>query len=239
MGQDFEDWELIVKDGGSKFAIREQLPDDGRIRLVERKDLGIFDAMNQGLDEVSGQFICFLNAGDSLFASDVLGFVAQACKQHPMVEFFYGDVAKPTSRSGFELYPERLSRRFLFSRGICHQAWFVRHSVYDRLGGYETDLPSGGDPRYLLRMVLEHQVSHRGLRRPVVTYQGGGLSQVAENREGAQKWVAELKAKLFTPAERSIYGFSRRIKCVFKRLVYDPFAWRMLRCIRYRKYRGG
>lgn len=236
VGQEFGDWELLVKDGGSADNVREALPNDPRIRLVVEPDTGIFDAMNQGLREASGDLICLLNAGDSFFDQEVLATVAQACKRSPGVEFFYGDVAKPGSRSGFELYPEQLSRRFLFSRGICHQAWFVRREAYARVGDYETDFVSGGDPRYLLRMLLVHRVSHRGLGRPVVTYKGEGVSRIPENSMRSRAWVTALKAELFTPSERIFYGCGTLVKCVAKRLFYDPFAWRLVRMVRARKH---
>ena len=50
LGQTYENFEIIVKDGGSRDGSMEKLPADPRIRVVTRKDTGIYDAMNQAVD---------------------------------------------------------------------------------------------------------------------------------------------------------------------------------------------
>ena len=52
LGQTYGHFEIIVKDGGSKDGSIEKLPSDPRIRVVTRKDTGIYDAMNQGIEEI-------------------------------------------------------------------------------------------------------------------------------------------------------------------------------------------
>ena len=95
VGQDFQDWELIVKDGGSKVGVLDCVPEDERIRVVTEEDSGIFDAMNQGIQRATGDFVCLLNAGDILTNPSVLDLVAKGAREHPNVEFLYGDVSNP------------------------------------------------------------------------------------------------------------------------------------------------
>ena len=47
--QTYENFEIIVKDGFSTDGSVEKLPADDRIRLVRKKDTGIYDAMNQAV----------------------------------------------------------------------------------------------------------------------------------------------------------------------------------------------
>ena len=66
--QEYRDYEIIVKDGGSKDGSVGLLPADEKIRLIEKKDTGIYDAMNQAVSEAAGEYVLFLNCGD-LFRS--------------------------------------------------------------------------------------------------------------------------------------------------------------------------
>lgn len=104
LDQTEEDYEIIVKDGGSTDGSVEKLiadmgPADGdavqrskdgcvdvperesaagkRLKIYKEKDSGIYDAMNQAVAHASGKYIFFLNCGDYLYQKDVLSRVKQ------------------------------------------------------------------------------------------------------------------------------------------------------------------
>lgn len=237
VGQDFEDWELIVKDGGSREGTLDGVPEDERIRVVTEEDSGIFDAMNQSLNHVRGRFICFLNAGDVFIDCQVLRAVAATAQAHEDAEFLYGDVAKPLSRSGFERYPERLSRAYLFFHMICHQVWFVSRSYYGSSRGYEIEgpvgkNPTGADYRFLLRMILFDQLQYQHVPKVLVSYQGGGVSQQPEQVSKAIKWVDEIRRELYSRGEYFTYKVLFDIRNVLKKTFYDRLGWRIWRRVR-------
>ena len=61
MASTYANWELIIVDDRSKdktVEIVNSFPQQN-IRLIERKDTGIYDAMNQALTEAKGEFIYF------------------------------------------------------------------------------------------------------------------------------------------------------------------------------------
>ena len=55
--QTYDNYEIIVKDGLSKDGSLETLPEDERIKVYCLKDTGIYDAMNQAVDKVSGDYV--------------------------------------------------------------------------------------------------------------------------------------------------------------------------------------
>ena len=61
-------FEHIIIDGGSDANLREDIELLRRlnIKLVSEPDNGIYDAMNKGVRIASGDYVNFLNAGDSL-----------------------------------------------------------------------------------------------------------------------------------------------------------------------------
>jgi len=229
--QEFGNWELIVKDGGSREGALDGVPEDERIRVVTEEDSGIFDAMNQSLNHVRGRFICFLNAGDVFVDSKVLCTVAAASHAHEDTQFLYGDVAKPYSRSGFELYPSRLSRFYLFKHMVCHQAWFVGADYCRKVNGYETDFPSGSDYRFLLKMVLRDNIRCWHVPNVLVCYKGDGFSARDDVRREADLWIDEVKRELYGEFEYQWFALAWRTRDLMKQAVYDRFLYKIWRNI--------
>lgn len=69
--QDYSDYELIIKDGGSTDdtldICREYEPRfGGRMKLISSPDKGPYDAMNQGIRAASGEVVGMLNSDDFL-----------------------------------------------------------------------------------------------------------------------------------------------------------------------------
>ena len=81
LAQTYPNFEIIVKDGGSKDGSIEKLPRDDRIRVVTRRDTGIYDAMNQGIEEAAGDYLIFMNCGDWFYRSDTLQAIADGIGQ--------------------------------------------------------------------------------------------------------------------------------------------------------------
>ncbi len=76
ISQNYRDYEVVVKDGGSRDGSLEALRiwldgQDGRerVRILEQPDTGIYEGMNQAAREARGEYLYFLNCGDA-FASD-------------------------------------------------------------------------------------------------------------------------------------------------------------------------
>jgi glycosyltransferase involved in cell wall biosynthesis len=229
--QTFTDYEVLIKDGGSTDGSLDNLPDDSRIRLIRQPDAGIFDAMNQAVMESSGQFINFLNCGDTFYDTSVLETAAAAIRRSPGIRIFYGDVHKPGSRSGYTVYARRLSRYFLFNFPVCQQAWFVERDLLAE-NPFHTASAIGGDDIWFKRMVAGRREPAVKIPAVLVTYAGGGVSENSDRQAESQPFREAARREAFTSWERSLYGALFRIRTAFKSLVYDPFLWKFVRTVR-------
>ncbi|MDE7253184.1 MAG: sulfatase-like hydrolase/transferase [Acetatifactor sp.] len=180
--QTFGDYEIVVKDGGSRDGSLKTLPEDSRIRLIEEPDGGIYEAMNQAVQRAEGEYLLFLNCGDMFYDREVLARAA-ACidrEKDDRLLVVYGDtygakndvlISSPQRIDGFACY-----------RNIpCHQSCF-----------YEAELckEKPYNPEYRIRADYDHflwcyyqakaKMVHMG--GTVSSYEGGGYSESKENR---------------------------------------------------------
>ena len=80
--QTYADIEHLIIDGASKddtVAIAERYKAASRHEVViqSEPDKGLYDAMNKGLQKATGDYLVFLNAGDTLYAPDTIETVAK------------------------------------------------------------------------------------------------------------------------------------------------------------------
>ena len=72
--QTYRQVEHIIVDGGSKdhtLSIIEKYK-DSYLHVISEPDKGLYDAMNKGIRLATGDYLCFLNAGDSFHEVDTL-----------------------------------------------------------------------------------------------------------------------------------------------------------------------
>ena len=70
--QTYEDFEIIVKDGGSSDGSLEPVRklESDKIKIFSGKDNGIYDAMNIAVKAATGDYFIFLNCGDRFYSKD-------------------------------------------------------------------------------------------------------------------------------------------------------------------------
>jgi len=145
-GQTYPNIEFIVIDGGS---------DDGTVEIIllyekqisywiSEPDRGIYDAMNKGLAASTGDYVWFMNAGDQIYAEDILEkiFVGDGPRSPGSAKregylIFYGDtmiVDSEYREVGLRrLRPPEVLTWKSFKKGmlVCHQAIIVSRKIVE------------------------------------------------------------------------------------------------------------
>lgn len=180
--QTLSDIEYLVVDGGSKDDTMAIVAREGArvTSAVSEPDKGIYDAYNKGLSRATGDIIGFINSDDYYCAPDVLEQVMKAFED-PMLEAVHADLVyvDPENTGKIERHwksrpasVENLRRGFI----PAHPTLFLRRSVYDKVGGFDTDYRLAADYDFMLRTFFVKQVKSLYLPQIWVRMRSGGAT---------------------------------------------------------------
>lgn len=171
--------EHIIKDGGSRDATVSIARDHaGPVRVIERSDRGIYDAMNQGFAEARGDIVCFLNSDDYFVDDSVLRDVATAFETSGS-DIVYGDL-EIIGEDGKVLrrwQSGHLSEGRLRGMQLPHPSFFVRRDVLARLGHpFDPGYRIAADLKQQVLLINRHGARAHYLQRTLVRMRHGGAS---------------------------------------------------------------
>lgn len=138
LNQSYPAIEYIIIDGsstdGTVDIIRQYA--SGIATWVSEPDKGLYDAMNKGLKRATGDYVWFINAGDTLYTADtVQKIVASLKKDVSLPDILYGETMIVDAQ-GRQLgmrrlkAPERLTwKSFRMGMLVCHQSFIAKREL--------------------------------------------------------------------------------------------------------------
>ena len=198
VGQTYQNYEVIIKDGGSTDGslayIKEQVK-KGKIHIYEQKDHGIYDAMNQAVSYVTGDYVLFLNAGDSFYDADVLEKITHGIKEKEQIngskpDIVYGNMYHKALQT--VIYPSPVINDFACYRNVpCHQTCFYAKRLFEKRG-YDISYNVRADYEHFLWCFYEAKADIQYLPIMTASYEGGGYSETKENRKRSAEQHREI-----------------------------------------------
>ena len=108
--------------------------ENDKLKWISEPDKGLYDAMNKGIKMSTGDYLCFLNAGDTFFAADTVELIMQSDEP---ADIIYGETAIVDNNGNF-LHMRRLKapdkltwKSFKQGMLVCHQAFIVKREVVE------------------------------------------------------------------------------------------------------------
>ena len=176
-GASTDDTMAVVKDYADRMAARGE---GKTVRVVSEPDKGIYDAMNKGLGMVTGDYVCFLNAGDRLPDEGTLDKIAKAAESdtdNQLPAVIYGDTDIVDHEGRFLSHrhlsvPDHLTwKSFMMGMRVCHQAFYARTDIA-RSTPYDLSYRLSADVDWCIRVMRKAEEEGAALVRAegVVAY---------------------------------------------------------------------
>ncbi|WP_400087443.1 glycosyltransferase family 2 protein [Yoonia sp. R78084] len=179
--------EVVVADGASTDGTLDILRSySGKLgNWISEPDRGLYDALNKAIDRTTGDWIYVMGADDTLHAPNI---IEQAMKQlvnldettmiaYGAINYVYGDGRQKIWGPRWEIAKRHVRSRM----PIPHQGVFHARSLFDRFGGFDTELQIAGDYKIIIQsLTIAEPVFLENLC--IANHHEGGKSSLRENR---------------------------------------------------------
>lgn len=184
--QTFKDYEIIIIDGGSTEGTVEYLEkiDQINFKFISENDKGIYDAQNKGIKLARGEYLFFLNGGDTFCNKDVLNNISTFINKEDLI--FYGDIIIKENkfRSYERKYPEKLTYKYWYDdKFLCHQATIFKSEVFKKYGVYDTTFKFASDYDLIQKVWVHDRAKFRHIPVFIVNYDLNGISAQKDNEK--------------------------------------------------------
>ena len=202
LSQTYTNYEYLLIDGGSKDDTVAKAKASGIefAHIVSEPDNGLYDAMNKGIALATGDYLCFLNAGDAFYTPDTLQTIANAAMaEETLPDVLYGETAEVDDERNFVRMrrlqaPKELTwRSFKNGMMVCHQAFYAKREIAPK---YDLKYRLSADVDWCIKVMKQSKKLVK-VNAIVINYLQNGLS--------LQHHRASLKERFWIMSKH--YGF--------------------------------
>ena len=191
--------EHIVVDGKSKdntVALIQEV-ENPKLKWISEPDNGLYDAMNKAVSMATGDYLCFLNAGDMFFMPETVERMMNSFDPASEPDILYGETAIVDNDGTFLRMrrlkaPETLSWKS-FKQGmlVCHQAFMVKKSIFEP---YDLSYRFSADVDWCIRMMRKSRNIHN-THLTLINYLNEGMTTA--NRKASLKERYRIMVKYY------------------------------------------
>ncbi len=236
--QTSHDYQFIIIDGGSTDGSTDIIKQnaDHIDYWVSEPDGGRYAAMNKGIKQAKGDYLNFMNSGDSFYSPMVLEEIAKMNYTEDIITGGFYDQEKDIKHI---IMPQEVTLLTMLKNTFNHQATFIKRQLFDKRL-YDENYVIQSDAKFNYQSIIYDNCSVRIIDYIVANYDFNGISSNLSivDKEWGQL-LAELfperilkdYKKMFTPGEVPLVRLLPDLKesPSIQRWIYR-FATILLRC---------
>ena len=178
MEQTYTNYEFIIIDGGSTDESIDVISqyESKTDYWISEPDTGIFNAMNKGIRQASGDYLYFLNSADAFASPNVLkdifeesNYNAPFINGHQLNDFGNYTQRVPALNRSLSLFD-------FYWGTIKHQATFIHKDMFCKYGLYDENLKITADWKFFLQTIGLHNEQPQFVDTDIVLFQWDGIS---------------------------------------------------------------
>lgn len=174
LGQSYKDFEYIIIDGGSTDGSVEVIKKyESQIDYwVSEPDKGVYNAMNKGIGKASGDYLNFMNSGDTFHSTSALEIIAGLHSDDDIIIGGYYESEKGISHT---IPPQDVTLLTLLKFTINHQATFIKKSLFGKRL-YDENYMIMADAKFNFQSIIIDNCSVRITDDIIADYDTNGIS---------------------------------------------------------------
>ncbi len=210
--------EHLIVDGNSNdgtVALIQQYENE-RLKWISEPDKGLYDAMNKGAKMATGDYLCFLNAGDTFYNVDTVEKMFKTIDKNAFPDILYGETAIVDDNGRF-LHMRRLRapktltwKSFKLGMVVCHQAFIVKREIVEP---YELSYRFSADFDWCIRMMKKAKNIHN-TGMILVNYLNAGTTTA--NRKASLRERYRIMEKHYGKVSTFLYHIWFVIRAIIK-----------------------
>lgn len=161
--------------------------------FISEPDEGIFDAMNKGVFHSSGDYVIFMNAGDTFFDESTISTFVNECTHKNNPDIIYGDHITDMRTTKYRSCAKPLTK-IKYGMVFNHQSCMVKRSLLIN-SPFDINLLSA-DYNFLYQQYVDGK-NFSYVSRPVAVYDAFGISAMQKARI-YKEWMHSSLSKKFS-----------------------------------------
>lgn len=219
--QDYDNYEHIIVDGKSKdgtLKIVEKYKSKykGKLKIISEKDSGLYDAMNKGIKNSTGDIIGILNSDDKFATSSVLREITKALKGKKY-KGCYSDLEFRDHETMQTITRVWKSKEGSYKLGWHppHPTLYLKREVYENIGNFNLNYRICADYDFMLRMMI-NKINLIYIPKVLIHMRSGGIST-----NGLKGYIKNFKESYLVLKNNNIkfpllINLLRTIKTIFQ-----------------------
>lgn len=188
ISQTYKDYEFIIIDGGSTDGSKELLEEyDAYIDYwVSEPDNGIYNGMNKGIVISHGEYLNFMNSGDTFYKSTTLEEVNIKMNGSDIIVGSDYNEDPVTGKSAITILPIRVSFATFFMQTFPHQSTFIRKSLFNN-NLYDEHLQIVADWKFFINKIVYDESTVQLLDLIICKREQEGISNIQSTKVNEER----------------------------------------------------
>lgn len=197
LGQTYDNLEYIIVDGASTDGTMEIIKKykDSHMTWRSEPDNGIYDAMNKAINLATGDYVWFINAGDTLHNENTLEDLAEGIPGKILPDVIYGETAITGPDGKVQAMrrlkaPARLTwKSFRMGMLVCHQSFLAKRVTapcFDLTYKYSADY------EWCIQCLKKARLIHNS-HQTLSHFLDGGVSTTQRNESLKERFIIMKK----------------------------------------------
>jgi glycosyltransferase involved in cell wall biosynthesis len=228
VNQTYTNFEYIIIDGGSTDGSLEVIKEyvDRIAYWISEPDRGIYNAMNKGIRNANGDFVCFLNSGDEYYSKYSIEYISKfLISVEPMI-YFSNNLFIDLEEDNLKLIDSKRinDRSDLLRFHFGHASTFYDRKLFSIIGEFNSKNRIVSDVDWYMDALINKKIPFKCINFVTSIFYSGGISSSldiihrSERKEMIKKYFKDYEIKIFSGRVFRVCNNTFIIKWLFQKI---------------------